>query len=72
MLLEELFKELELEDIEYNIFFSNAIIPYYSNELSTCEMKSSNIKRVISMLEEKDQKQLLNIMGVEDINKLGD
>ena len=35
-------------------------------------MKSSNVKRVISMLEEKDKKQLLNIMGVEDINKLGD
>ena len=35
-------------------------------------MKSSNVKRIINMLEEKDKKQLLNIMGVEDIEKLGD
>ena len=72
LLLEELFKQLGLEEIEYNIFFSNSIVPYYPNELSSCEMKSSNVKRVISMLEEKDKKQLLNIMGVEDIEKLGD
>lgn len=72
LLLEELFKQLGLEEVEYNIFFSNSIVPYYTNELSACEMNSSNVKRIISMLEEKDKKQLLNIMGVEDIEKLGD
>ena len=54
LLLEELFKQLGLEEVEYNIFFSNSIVPYYPNELSACEMKSANVKRVISMLEEKD------------------
>ena len=47
-------------------------MPYYTNELSACEMKATNVKRVINMLEEKDKKQLLNIMNVDDINKLGD
>lgn len=56
LLLEELFKQLGLEEVEYNIFFSNSIVPYYTNELSACEMKSANVKRVISMLEEKDKK----------------
>ena len=55
LLLEELFKQLGLEEVEYNIFFSNSIVPYYPNELSACEMKSANVKRVISMLEEKDK-----------------
>lgn len=56
LLLEELFKQLGLEEVEYNIFFSNSIVPYYTNELSACEMKSANVKRVISMLEDKDKK----------------
>ena len=56
----------------YILSIGNSIVPYYPNELSSCEMKSSNVKRIINMLEEKDKKQLLNIMGVEDIEKLGD
>ena len=47
-------------------------MPYFVNELSGYELTASNVKRVISMLDEQDKKQLLNIMKVEDIDKLKD
>ena len=72
MLIEELIKKLNLEDINYEIFYSNANIPYFVNELSGYELTAANIKRVINMLEEQDKKQLLNIMKIEDIDKLKD
>ena len=72
MLIEELIKKLNLEDINYEIFYSNSQLPYFVNELSGYELTASNIKRVISMLDEQDKKQLLNIMKVEDIDKLKD
>ncbi len=72
MLIEELIKKLNLEDINYEIFYSNSQLPYFVNELSGYELTASNVKRVISMLDEQDKKQLLNIMKVEDIDKLKD
>lgn len=72
MLIEELVKKLNLEDINYEIFYSNSQIPYFVNELSGYELTASNVKRVINMLDEQDKKQLLNIMKVEDIDKLKD
>ena len=72
MLIEELIKKLNLEDINYEIFYSNSQLPYFVNEPSGYELTASNIKRVISMLDEQDKKQLLNIMKVEDIDKLKD
>lgn len=56
ILLEQLFKELKLENIEYNIFYSNSLIPYYINELSGYELNADNVKRVINMLDESDKK----------------
>ena len=72
MLIEELIKKLNLEDINYEIFYSNSQLPYFVNELSGYELTASNVKRVINMLDEQDKKQLLNIMKVEDIDKLKD
>ena len=72
MLIEEIIKSFNLEDINYEIFYSNSQLPYFVNELSGYELTASNIKRVISMLDEQDKKQLLNIMKVEDIDKLKD
>ena len=45
-------KSFNLEDINYEIFYSNANIPYFVNELSGYELTAANIKRVINMLEE--------------------
>ena len=72
MLIEEIIKSFNLEDINYEIFYSNSQLPYFVNELSGYELTASNVKRVISMLDEQDKKQLLNIMKVEDIDKLKD
>lgn len=56
MLIEELVKKLNLEDINYEIFYSNASLPYFVNELSGYELTASNVKRVINMLDEQDKK----------------
>ena len=52
MLIEEIIKSFNLEDINYEIFYSNTNIPYFVNELSGYELTAANIKRVINMLEE--------------------